>query len=91
MQSRYDARLDEYKHHAEKFAYELANAREKFGPVASAHEGYAVIAEEFDELWEIVKQKQVQRDYADLRKETIQLGAMVLAFLVEIVETENRR
>lgn len=91
MQSRHDARLDEYKHHVEKFARELARARENFGPMASAHEGYAVIAEEFDELWEIVKERQTERNYADLRKETIQLGAMVLVFLVEIVETENRR
>ena len=76
---------------AQMFVNELNLAREKFRPMASAHEGYAVIAEEFDELWEIVKQKQTKRDYADFRKETIQLGAMVLAFLVEIIETENRQ
>ena len=74
-----------------EFANELERARAKFPVMASAHEGYAVIAEELDELWEIVKQKQMQRDYAALRKETIQLGAMVLAFLVEIVDEENRR
>ena len=76
---------------AQLFADELSKAREIFPPMASAHEGYAVIAEEFDELWDIVKQKQSQRDYVDLRKETIQLGAMVLAFLVEIVDEGNRR
>ena len=74
-----------------EFAQELARARIKFPPMASAHEGYAVILEEFDELWEIVKQKQSERDYADMRKEVVQLGAMVLAFLTEIVDTENRR
>ena len=74
-----------------EFADELTRARAKFPPMASAHEGYAVIAEEFDELWEIVKQNQTQRDYVALRKETIQLGAMVLAFLIEIVDAENRR
>ena len=57
----------------------------------SAHEGYAVIKEEFDELWDIVKQKQNDRNYDELRKETIQLGAMVLAFLVEIVDANNIR
>ena len=74
-----------------EFADELEKARVKFGPMASAHEGYAVILEELDELWDIVKQKQSTRDYAAMRKETVQLGAMVLAFLVEIVDTENRR
>lgn len=76
---------------AHEFYLELAKAREKFGPMASAHEGYAVIAEEMDELWDIVKQKQTARDYVEMRKEVVQLGAMVLAFLVEIVDTENRR
>ena len=73
------------------FAAELRRAREKFGPVASAHEGYAVILEEMGELWDIVKQKQTVRNYGDMRKECVQLGAMVLAFLLEVVDTENRR
>ena len=76
---------------AYEFAQELARARSRFPAMASAHEGYAVILEELDELWDIVKQKQSERDYADMRKEVIQLGAMVLAFLTEIVDTENRR
>lgn len=75
----------------DEFYYELERARKKFPPMASAHEGYAVILEELDELWDIIKQKQSVRDYAALRKETVQLGAMVLAFLIEIVDTENRR
>ena len=73
-----------------EFSAELDRARLRFPTMASAHEGYALIAEEFDELWDIVKQKQTQRDYAELRKETVQLGAMVLAFLIEIVDAENR-
>jgi hypothetical protein len=74
-----------------EFVREMQRARHKFGPQASAHEGYAVILEELDELWEIVKQKQTDRDYVAMRKEVVQLGAMVLAFLVETVDTNNRR
>lgn len=74
-----------------EFEEELNRARAKFLPMASAHEGYGVIAEEFDELWEIIKQKQTERDYVKLRKECVQLGAMVLAFLNEIVDANNRR
>ena len=87
----YPVVLDAVGAKALEFAEELDKARKKFAPMHSAHEGYAVIAEEFEELWEIVKQKQTARDYVALRKETVQLGAMVLAFLIEIVDTENRR
>lgn len=76
---------------AAEFAGELLKARRKFPTQASAHEGFAIIAEEMDELKAIVWQKQSERDYAALRKETIQLGAMVLAFLLEVVNPENRR
>lgn len=76
---------------AAEFAGELLKARRKFPTQASAHEGFAIIAEEMDELKAIVWQKQSERDYAALRKETVQLGAMVLAFLLEVVNPENRR
>lgn len=83
--------LQKYYARSAYFAEELSRAREKFPANNSAHEGYAMILEEMDELWTIVKQKQSERNYAELRKETIQVGAMVLAFLVEVVEPENRR
>ena len=76
---------------AADFVKEYAKARSKFGPMASAHEGYAVIAEEMDELWDIVKQKQTLRNHEEMRKEVVQLGAMALAFLIEIVDSDNRR
>lgn len=81
----------EYHYYAGQFAAELARARSKFGPMASAHEGYAVLLEEMDELKAIVWQKQSERDYDAMRKEIVCVGAMALAFLMEIVETENRR
>lgn len=70
---------------------ELKKARAKFPPMASAHEGYAVVMEEIDELWDIVKQKQTERDYVAFEKEAIQCGAMVLALLTEVIKTGNRR
>lgn len=73
------------------FIEEYRRARTAHGPMNSAHEGYAVILEELDEIKQIVWQKQKNRNYADLRKEVVQLGAMALAFLVEIVDTENRK
>lgn len=48
---------------------------EKF---ASLHEAYAVILEELDEVWEIVRLKRRDRDKEYLRKELIQLAAMAV-------------
>ena len=58
-------------------------ARNCHAPMYSAHEGIAVIREEFEELWEIVKQYP-RYDDSELREEAVQLGAMAVAFLVEI-------
>jgi hypothetical protein len=42
-------------------AEELIFARKKHGPVNSIHEGYAVILEELDEVWNEVKKKTDER------------------------------
>jgi hypothetical protein len=59
---------------------ELDRAVEKFGPFASAHEGYAVILEELDELWYEVKHGTPARQ----RAEAIQVAAMSLRFLADL-------
>jgi hypothetical protein len=62
---------------------EFQKARERFAAFNSAHEGYAVLAEEVDELWDLVKGKRNPENAALMRKEAIQVGAMALAFIVE--------
>lgn len=57
----------------------------------SAHEGYAVMAEEMDELWAHVKSKQITRDIASMRKEAIQVAAMALRFVAEVCNEEVGR
>ncbi len=54
------------------------------GAFHSAHEGYAVILEELDELWEQVRLKRSQRDVDQMRREAVQVGAMALRFLVDV-------
>ena len=61
---------------------EYAGATNKFGAFSSAHEGYAVIKEEVDELWDAIKNKQSTNK--DLRKEAIQIGAMAVRFIFDI-------
>lgn len=61
---------------------EYESATRKFGPFNSAHEGYAVIKEELDELWDEIKGSQsVDR----MTKEAIQVAAMALRFLTDCV------
>ncbi len=68
----------------EEIKIEYLSARTVKGEFNSLHEGYAIIKEEFDELWEEIKLKNPNQ--LNLQKEAVQVGAMVLAFLVELVQ-----
>lgn len=57
----------------------------------SAHEGYAVLAEEVDELWDHVKTNQKRRDLDAMRKEAVQVAAMAIRFAIEICNEERGR
>jgi hypothetical protein len=57
----------------------------------SAHEGYAVLAEEVDELWEHVKINQKKRDIVAMRKEAVQVAAMAIRFACEVCNEERGR
>ena len=48
------------------------------------HEGYAVILEELDELWQEVKKNQRNYDLEAQRKEAIQCAAMCVRFIAEL-------
>ena len=67
---------------------ELYDARRKFPKFNSEHEGYAVIKEEVDELWDEIKRKtstsshEVQRK-ENMRKEVIQIAAMAIRFIMD--------
>ncbi len=61
---------------------EYYHATAKFGRFASSHEGFAVLLEESDELWEEVKHGTTDR----IREEAIQVAAMALRFLVDCCE-----
>lgn len=65
---------------------EFTHACSKFGSMSSAHEGYAVLLEEVDELWDHVKMKQFERDMKAMRKEAVQIAAMALKFIVQVCQ-----
>ena len=56
---------------------ELHKARAKFDPFNSAHEGYAVLLEEVDELWHEIKHGTKERQ----RSEAVQIAAMAIRLL----------
>lgn len=68
---------------------ELLAAVDKFAPFNSAHEGFAVLKEEVDELWDEVRAKQGARDVARMDREAVQVAAMALRFLLDV--TRARR
>ena len=77
------------KHLMQKLEDELDNARRSFPEFHNGHEGYAVIKEEVDELWDGVKQKGTSR-YA-LAREALQIAAMGLRFIEDLCGDEIDR
>lgn len=73
----------------EQAVAELRQARSKFKPFNSAHEGYAVLLEEVDELWAEVKRNQSVRSVERMRKEAIQVAAMALRFVEDVCDKQE--
>ena len=64
---------------------EYGRALNAHPPFNSAHEGYAVIKEELDELWdEIKKSGRTGADLDRMKEEASQVAAMALRFMVDI-------
>jgi hypothetical protein len=96
VRNRYEASptpfpISNYRQTAVDVVEEVLSARKHYGAIASAHEGYAILLEEMDEVKEHVWIKQKNRDQAKLRKELVQLAAMAVAMIVEIADADNRR
>lgn len=66
---------------------ELINACEKHRSMHSGHEGYAVIQEEVEELWQRVKCNQGSDEYA--RAEAIQIAAMGARYVLDIARVSE--
>ena len=63
---------------------EFERAVSKFGAFHNAHEGYAVLLEEVDELWENVKLNQKIPNRNELiKEEAIQVAAMAVRLIYD--------
>lgn len=67
---------------------ELEEAQQKFRPIVSPHEGYAIIGEEFDEFWDEVKLKNNSK--SKMRMELIQVAAMCVRTIVDCLGEDAR-
>lgn len=63
---------------------EFDRASELYGSFHSAHEGYAILLEEMDELWDEVKKHRSPENYQRMMEEAVQVGAMALRFIVDM-------
>lgn len=73
---------------------ELFRATEKFGEFNSAHEGWAILQEEVDELVQIMKKmwENVKADdYKAAEEEAIQIGAMAIRFIHDLQKGDDRQ
>ncbi|MEM7130366.1 MAG: GNAT family N-acetyltransferase [Chloroflexota bacterium] len=68
----------------ERVAAELAGARSAHAPMYSLHEGYAVLLEEVDELWDEIKAK--VRNQENLEEETVQIAAMCQRLFEDVIQ-----
>lgn len=64
----------------QKIKKELLKANEKHPPFNSAPEGYAVLLEEVDEMWDDIKQNLYQHSVT----ECVQVGAMAVKYILSI-------
>ena len=55
---------------------EIEEDRNKFDPIGNLHEGYAVLLEEVDELWDEVRKQPSVRRKSDVMSELVQIAAM---------------
>lgn len=69
-------------------AVELYKARLNYPPMNSLHEGYAVMLEEVEEVWQEVKKKPAIRDEKAIREELIQVAAMAIRTIGDCIGWE---
>jgi len=65
---------------------ELESACGKFPTFNSNHEGYAVLLEEVDELWDLIKSSKEIVANNRMKNECIQIAAMAIRFIKDLHE-----
>lgn len=66
---------------------EVDFAESKFPPYNTSHEGYAIIFEELDELWDEVKNNSSREK---MRGEAVQVAATAVRFIKDLCDKPER-
>lgn len=64
---------------------EMLRARKSHKSIYSIHEGFAILLEEVDEVWDEVKKKTKERNLKNLLKELVQISAMTQRMAEDVV------
>jgi hypothetical protein len=68
----------------------LAQAEETSPPFNSPYEGYAVLREELEDLWEEVRAVGwTNEDRAEMRQVAVHVAALALRFIIDLCEDEE--
>jgi spermidine synthase len=70
---------------------EVEHSTAHWPPYNSAHEAFAVLHEEVDELWDEVKVNQQRRSMKKMYREACQVAAVAIRFAAEIANEERGR
>lgn len=70
---------------------EAGRAMALYAPFNSLHEGFAVLLEEVDELWDEIKKKPAARDIDKIHTEATQIAAMALRLIVDCCDRRSRK
>ena len=81
--------MNEYNKIFTNITDEYQRAISHYPPFASAHEGLAVLWEEFEELKIEVFKNQKTRDYKLMQKEATQVAAMAIRFIIDVAPKKN--
>lgn len=84
-----DVASEELKQIVEEAALEYAAAEATKGKFNSFHQGISVIREEFEELWDEVKKRSVNRDKDAMRREAVQIIAATMHFIKDLLEVKR--
>jgi hypothetical protein len=68
---------------------EVSRAEARFPSFNSAHEGFAILLEEVDELKAHVWMKQGMRLTHEMRREAVQVAAMAVRFIQDICDGDR--
>jgi NTP pyrophosphatase (non-canonical NTP hydrolase) len=81
-------RIEQAKPVIQAVAREHDAAVRRYRPFNSAHEGFAVLKEEVDELWDEIRKKDGARNRERMRREAVQIAAMAVRFITDVLGEE---